>query len=62
MNLAVHPLSENPTAAWEEISQKQKVVKINARTPNTEAPSDKVDLQLSINIIYIINKYQYSVK
>ncbi|XP_033223132.1 UPF0046 protein T07D4.2 isoform X2 [Belonocnema kinseyi] len=42
MKLAVHPLSKNPTAAWEELSQQQKVVKINAKTPNTESPSDKL--------------------
>ena len=46
MKLAVHPLSENPTAAWEELSQQQKVIKINAKTPNTEAPSDKVRINV----------------
>ena len=42
MKIAVHPLSDNPTAAWEELSQHQKVVEIKTKIPNSEAPSDKV--------------------
>jgi len=42
MKIAIHPLTADPTAAWRELSQHQKVVKINTKLPTTEAPSDKV--------------------
>jgi hypothetical protein len=49
MKIAVHPLTADPTAAWRELSQTQKVVKITAKLPTTEAASDKVrPLDLSI--------------
>lgn len=55
MSLAVHPLTENPTAAWDEISQRQKVIKINAKTPNTEAPNDKVCVRIKENKNYYLD-------
>ncbi|KAL0101464.1 hypothetical protein PUN28_018947 [Cardiocondyla obscurior] len=42
MKIAIHPLTADPTAAWRELSQHQKVVKINTKLPTTEAPSDKL--------------------
>lgn len=42
MKIAVHPLSNNPTDAWQQLSQQQKVVKIISKTPTTEIPKDKV--------------------
>ncbi|KAK2581161.1 hypothetical protein KPH14_007968 [Odynerus spinipes] len=42
MKVGVHPLTHNPTAAWRELSQEQKVIKINAKLPTTDAPSDKL--------------------
>lgn len=42
MKIAIHSLTADPTAAWHELSQHQKVVKITAKLPTTEAPSDKV--------------------
>ena len=42
MQIGVHPLTQNPTSAWKELSQQQKVIKINAKTPTTEAPPNKV--------------------
>lgn len=47
MKIAIHPLTADPTAAWRELSQYQKVVKITAKLPTTEAPSDKVRLIIS---------------
>lgn len=43
MSIEIHPLTANPTAAWLELSQQQKVIKINAKLPTTEAPNDKVN-------------------
>jgi len=42
MKIAVHPLTADPTAAWRELSQAQKVVKIIAKLPTTEAANNKV--------------------
>ncbi|XP_014210072.1 metallophosphoesterase domain-containing protein 1 [Copidosoma floridanum] len=42
MEIAVHPLTKNPTDAWREISQHQKVIKINVKTPTSESPTDKL--------------------
>lgn len=44
MKIAIHPLTADPTAAWRELSQHQKVVKITAKLPTTEAPTNKVCL------------------
>lgn len=42
MKITVHPLSSNPTEAWNELSKKQKIAEINAKTPTLAAPNDKV--------------------
>jgi len=42
MEIAVHPLSNNPTAAWREISNGQKVYKLNVKIPTKPVSSDKV--------------------
>lgn len=42
MDIDIHPLTDNPTAAWKELSKQQKVIKINAKPPTTDAPNDKV--------------------
>lgn len=42
MKIDIHPLTNNPTAAWRELSQQQKVIKINTKHPTTEAANDKV--------------------
>jgi Icc-related predicted phosphoesterase len=34
--ITVHPLTENPTKAWEEISKSQRVIKIAYKSPKTE--------------------------
>lgn len=60
-NIDIHPLTSNPTAAWQELSQHQKVIKINAKTPTTEAPENKVRLGLpmykcKVNNCFFIHK------
>lgn len=42
MNIEVHPLTHNPTAAWAELSKSQKLYKINVITPKTCVANDKV--------------------
>lgn len=34
--ITVHPLTQNPTKAWEEISKTQRVIKIAYKAPKTE--------------------------
>ncbi|XP_076622525.1 metallophosphoesterase domain-containing protein 1 [Colletes latitarsis] len=42
MEIEIHPLTNDPTEAWHELSQQQKVIKINAKLPTTAAPNDKL--------------------
>jgi len=46
MKIEIHPLTADPTAAWRELSQHQKVANITVKLPTTEAPSDKVRLMI----------------
>ncbi|XP_043223410.1 metallophosphoesterase domain-containing protein 1-like isoform X2 [Amphibalanus amphitrite] len=39
-SIEVHPLSHQPTAAWEELKQSQQVIKINTKIP-TKPPGDR---------------------
>jgi hypothetical protein len=36
-SVQVHPLTQNPTAAWTELSKLQKVIRINATPPKNSA-------------------------
>lgn len=42
MNVEVHPLTNDPTAAWRELSKTQRVIKITMKAPNSEIPPNKV--------------------
>lgn len=42
MTLEVHRLTNDPTAAWREISKAQRVIKITMKPPNPEIPKNKV--------------------
>lgn len=42
MKIDIHPLTEDPTRAWKEISKTQRVIKINTKAPGAEVPSNKV--------------------
>ena len=39
-HVEVHPLSHRPTAAWEELKQRQQVIKIKTKIP-TKPPGDR---------------------
>lgn len=39
--IEVHPLTLNPTKAWEEISKSQKSFKINYKSPKNENTNAK---------------------
>ena len=54
MKIAVHPLTGNPTAAWQELSQQQKVFRITAKIPTSEAPSDKVKCQYNRHLFLLL--------
>ncbi|KAL1517795.1 hypothetical protein ABEB36_001519 [Hypothenemus hampei] len=40
--ISVHPLTNSPTAAWKEISQTQKVIKINVKIPQKPVEDTKL--------------------
>lgn len=42
MTIDVHELTNDPTAAWREISKAQRVIKITMKSPNPEIPKNKV--------------------
>jgi len=42
MKIEVHRLSKNPTAAWNELSKIQKVIKVQVAPPKSNVPDDKV--------------------
>ena len=42
MKIEVHHLSDNPTAAWNELSKIQKVIKVKVTPPKSNVPDDKV--------------------
>ncbi|XP_025832263.1 UPF0046 protein C25E10.12 [Agrilus planipennis] len=41
-NVDVHPLANNPSAAWRELSQEQKVFKLNVKPPSKPVEPNKV--------------------
>lgn len=42
MTIEVHQLTNDPTAAWRQISQSQRVIKITMKPPNPLVPDNKV--------------------
>lgn len=40
--IKVHALTNNPTAAWREISKTQKIIKLNVKIPSKTVEPDKV--------------------
>lgn len=42
MSVRIHPLTNNPTSAWKELSKSQKVFKLNVKIPTNEKSTDKI--------------------
>lgn len=42
MKIEVHHLTNNPTAAWSELSKIQKVIKVQVSPPRLNVADDKV--------------------
>lgn len=42
MEVGIHPLTNDPTAAWREISKTQRVIKVTMKPPTTSVPPNKV--------------------
>ena len=38
----IHPLTSDPTAAWEQLRQTQEVMRFKVKTPKDPVPNDKV--------------------
>lgn len=41
MDIPIHPLTQNPTAAWKEISKKQRVIKVTMKPPQSGVAFNK---------------------
>jgi hypothetical protein len=46
MSLNIHPLTNDPTSAWKQISKSQKVIRIQVKTPKTPVAKEKVNINL----------------
>lgn len=59
MKIEVHHLTRNPTAAWNDLSKIQKVIKVQVSPPKSSVADDKVSLELGIvlSIAGIWNKF-----
>lgn len=55
MKIGIHPLTADPTAAWRELSQQQKVIKITAKLPKIPAPNNKVIFDSTLRNILRFN-------
>jgi hypothetical protein len=53
MKIEVHRLSKNPTAAWNELSKKQKVIKVQMAPPKSSVTDDKVRHAFGIHCMII---------
>ncbi|XP_055383659.1 UPF0046 protein C25E10.12 [Condylostylus longicornis] len=42
MEVQVHPLTNDPTAAWKELSRTQRVIKVTMKPPSTTCPYNKL--------------------
>lgn len=38
----IHPLTQNPTAAWKQIAPTQKIIKLNVKIPSKPVQPNKV--------------------
>lgn len=60
MKIEVHHLSENPTAAWNELSKIQKVIKVQMTPPKSNVPDDKVRPETRFrNTLYVTENHCY---
>uniref|UniRef100_A0A1A9WTM5 Calcineurin-like phosphoesterase domain-containing protein n=1 Tax=Glossina brevipalpis TaxID=37001 RepID=A0A1A9WTM5_9MUSC len=41
MDISIHPLTQNPTAAWKELSKTQRVIKVTMKPPQTGVAFNK---------------------
>ncbi|GLH00195.1 hypothetical protein R5R35_000044 [Gryllus longicercus] len=42
MSIEIHPLTKNPSVAWQELSKQQKVIKVNVQHPKSPVADDKI--------------------
>jgi hypothetical protein len=49
MEIEVHRLTNNPTAAWNELSKKQQVIKLQVTPPTSNVADDKVRYAFGIH-------------
>jgi hypothetical protein len=50
MKIEVHNLTRNPTAAWNELSKIQKVIKVQVSQPKSSVADDKVSWGFGIKL------------
>lgn len=57
MKIEVHPLTNNPTAAWKDLSQTQKVIKIHVSCPKDKVSVSKVRINYYFDIYCALGLY-----
>jgi hypothetical protein len=51
MEIEVHRLTHNPTAAWKKLSKKQKVINLQVIPPTSNVTDDKVRYAFGIHCV-----------
>ncbi|CAH1108078.1 unnamed protein product [Psylliodes chrysocephalus] len=59
--ISVHPLTNDPTAAWKVISKQQKVIKLNVKIPSKPVESDKLRFVCMSDTHSLIRNLTYSI-
>jgi hypothetical protein len=49
--IKVHALTNNPTAAWKEISKNQKIIKLNVKIPSKPVEPNKMGMYTYMPVI-----------
>ena len=52
MKIEIHSLTNNPTAAWADVSKCQKVLKIHAKPPKAQVAANKVSNTQNLILSY----------
>lgn len=59
--IEIHPQTNNPTAAWQEMKKTQRVIKISMKPPNDEIPKNKMRIVALADTHSLHNSMKYDI-
>jgi hypothetical protein len=59
MKIEVHHLTKNPTAAWNELSKIQKVIRVQVNPPKSHVADDKVRHAFGVHFMWLFKNHYY---